>query len=238
MQQRSITPASAVLIFGAATVYFLLLLYTLYPYLQSSLAVHPAVHWFITGYFLFIPIFVFPIVMSKREGHYTPKDIFRSLNIRSFTGRDIAYAISGTLFIFILSGMIFGGSLWLHSGFGIRPMNTTAWFIEMSPFTGQEKLYLLVWLPMFFFNIIGEELLWRGYIQSRLNGRYAWLLCSALWMIFHIPFGIDLMILLFPIIIIIPYVFDKTKNTLVTIFIHAVYNGPIFIALALGLTEI
>lgn len=104
----------------------------------------------------------------------------------------------------------------------------------MNPFQGTEKLLLLVWLPMFFFNIAGEEILWRGYIQTRLKGKYNWLLCSLLWLLFHLPFGLDLMIVLVPVVILIPYAFYKTQNTLVGIFIHGIFNGPMFIAVALG----
>ncbi len=68
-----------------------------------------------------------------------------------------------------------------------------------------------------------------------LPGKYSWLLCSLLWMIFHLPFGLDLMIMLIPVLIIIPYVFYKTQNSLTGIFIHGIYNGPIFILVALGL---
>ena len=56
-------------------------------------------------------------------------------------------------------------------------------------------------------------------------------------MIFHLPFGIDFIIMLIPVIIIIPYAFYKTQNTLVGIFIHGIYNGPLFIAVTLGLIK-
>ena len=107
--------------------------------------------------------------------------------------------------------------------------------MEMQPFQASERLLLLVWFPMFFFNIVGEELLWRGYIQSRLTGRFPWQLCSLLWLLFHLPFGIDLMIMLVPVIVIIPYVFDKTRNLLTGIFIHGIFNGPVFVLISLGL---
>ena len=106
--------------------------------------------------------------------------------------------------------------------------------MEMQPLQGVERLLLLIWFPMFFFNIVGEEILWRGYLQKMLAVKYAWPLCSLLWLMFHLPFGIDLMIMLIPIIIIVPFAFHKTQNTLVGVFIHGVYNGPIFVAVALG----
>jgi len=71
--------------------------------------------------------------------------------------------------------------------------------------------------------------------STRLRGKYSWLLCSLLWLLFHLSFGMDLMIMLVPVILIIPYAFHKTKNTLVGIFIHGIYNGPLFVTVALGL---
>ena len=90
---------------------------------------------------------------------------------------------------------------------------------------------------MWFFNIVGEEILWRGYIQNRLGKKYSWILISALWIIFHLPFGIGLAVMIMPICFIIPYTFNKTKNTSIGIFVHALYNGPIFVAIALGLLK-
>jgi membrane protease YdiL (CAAX protease family) len=175
--------------------------------------------------------------MVKYEGNKGIKQILLALNIKPFTKKDWAYSVIGLLLVFIFTGFIFGISFLLNKNFGIRLLSTTPWFMEMHPFQGIEKLLLLIWLPMFFFNIVSEELLWRGYIQTRLQGKHSWLLCSLLWLLFHLPFGIDLMIMLVPVIIIIPYAFYKTKNTFVGIFIHGIYNGPIFVAIALGLIK-
>jgi hypothetical protein len=54
-------------------------------------------------------------------------------------------------------------------------------------------------------------------------------------MVFHAPFGLDLMLMLIPIIVIVPYIFHKTNNTTIGIFIHGLLNGPTFVAVALGL---
>jgi len=161
----------------------------------------------------------------------------KSLNIKPMNKNDWIYAIITTLLVFIFTGLVFGVSIMLHKQFGIQQLNTVPWFMEMHPFQGKEKLLLLVWLPMFVFNILGEELLWRGYIQTRLEGKFAWIICSLLWLAFHLPFGIDLMIMLLPIVILLPYAYHKTKNTLVGVFIHGVYNGPMFVLVALGIIK-
>jgi len=175
--------------------------------------------------------------MVKFEGNRGIKQILLALNIKSFKKKDWTYSIIGLLLVFIFTGLIFVSSFLLNKYFGIRLLTTTPWFMEMKPFQGIEKLFLFIWLSMFFFNMVGEEILWRGYIQTRLSGKYSWLLCSLLWMIFHLPFGIDLLIMLIPVIIIIPYAFYKTQNTLVGIFIYGIYNGPLFVAVALGLIK-
>ena len=63
------------------------------------------------------------------------------------------------------------------------------------------------------------------------------MLCSFLWLIVHLPFGWGVVLLAIPAIVVIPYIFHKTHNTLLGIFIHGLFNGPIFVAIALGFIE-
>lgn len=234
MIQRIITPIKTITIFTMFTAYFFILLFTLLPYLKLNYSINTALYWFITGYFLFIPLFAFALLMVKFEGNNSIKQMISALYIKPFSKKDLKYSIIGLLLVFVFTGLVFGVSFILNKYLGIRPLTTTPWFMEMHPFQGYERLLLLIWFPMFFFNIVGEEILWRGYIQARLHVKYSWLLCSFLWLMFHLPFGLDLIIMLIPVIIIIPYVFSKTQNTLTGIFIHGMYNGPLFILVALG----
>jgi membrane protease YdiL (CAAX protease family) len=228
----------ASIIFGTATAYFFLLLFTFFPFLKSNFVFNPFLYWFITGYFLFIPLFLISVIAVKHEGNRSIKEILQALNIKKLSLKDWQYTIIGTILIFFFTGIVFGGSLLLNKYFGLPLLNSTPWFLkEMRPFQGIEKLLLFVWLPMFFFNIFGEEMLWRGYIQSRMKGKYAWLLCCLLWTIFHIPFGFGIIILAIPALLIIPYLFHKRKNTLIAIIAHGIYNGPIFILIALGVIK-
>jgi membrane protease YdiL (CAAX protease family) len=231
---KTISPSHAVAIFVGFTAYFFLLLFTLHPFLAERFAWNPVLNWFVTGYFLFIPIFAHAVLAVRNEGRNTIPMILEGLNIRAMNATDWKYAIAGLLIVFALTGVIFGVSFALHSLFGVRELSTQPWFVNLSPLQGSERLLLLVWLPMFFFNIAGEEILWRGYIQARISARNGWLVCAGLWWMFHLPFGLDLMIMLLPITIVVPYVFYKTRSTLACVFIHGVYNGPLFVAVALG----
>jgi membrane protease YdiL (CAAX protease family) len=110
--------------------------------------------------------------------------------------------------------------------------------MKFEPFRGNERFLLLAWLVMFFFNIFGEELLWRGYILPRQEsslGRSAWIFNALLWFVFHIAFGIHLLILLIPILIILPWCVQKTGNTMVGVWIHGLMNGPMFVLVSLGI---
>ena len=64
---------------------------------------------------------------------------------------------------------------------------------------------------MFLLNIFGEEILWRGLIQNRLNTKYAWIFDSNILGNFSlVHLQLDLMLMLIPCFLIIPYAFEKT----------------------------
>ena len=233
--KHPVSALKALAIFLGATLWFFILLFTLFPYLKAHYAWNPALYWFITGYFLFVPLFIYTIWSVRSEGAKSRKEILLALHVKTLTKKDWLYTIVGIVLAFVFTGLVFGASAFLNKQFGTPLLNAEPWFIEMHPFVGTERLLLLVWLPMFFFNIAGEELLWRGYIQARMPHKYSWLLNSVLWMCFHLPFGFDLMIMLLPVFLLFPYIFHKTKNTSVLILIHTIYNGPIFVLIALGL---
>ena len=86
-------------------------------------------------------------------------------------------------------------------------------------------------------NILGEELLWHGYLLPRNVVRFgprAWILNGTGWLLFHLPFGLHLMLLLLPIVLIETWAVQKSGNTWVGVIIHSVVNGPAFVAIALG----
>lgn len=234
---RTISWARAGIIFLGCTAYFWVLVTSFIPFLKLQFTLNPALYWFITGYLLFIPLFTGALLLARAEGFTGPKEMLAALAVKPMTPGDWKYALGSTLLAFMLTGLIFGVSFFLSANYGLKPLDTTPWFMEFRPFEGLEILLLLVWLPMFVFNILGEELLWRGYIQTRLEQKssYAWLYVSLFWLIFHTPFGVDLLLVLIPIILILPYAVHKTRNTTVGILIHALYNGPTFVLVSLGL---
>jgi membrane protease YdiL (CAAX protease family) len=65
------------------------------------------------------------------------------------------------------------------------------------------------------------------------SGRY-WIFHGLCWSLFHIPFGWQLFLTILPILFIQSLAVQKTKNTWIGVLIHAVINGPSFIAISLG----
>jgi membrane protease YdiL (CAAX protease family) len=149
---------------------------------------NPALHWFITGYCLFIPLFAGALLLARGGGQAS---IRAALAVKPLSRKDRRYALGGTLLCFILSAGIMGAARAAAGFLGTRPLDPTPWFMSFEPFAGSERLLLLVWLPMFVLNILGEELMWRGYIQIRLEADAPG--CSSLfWLVFHLPLEPDL----------------------------------------------
>ncbi len=87
------------------------------------------------------------------------------------------------------------------------------------------------------FNVLGEELWWRGYIlprQELVHGKWTWLVHGILWTLFHLPFWWNLLALL-PSTLSLPYVASRLKNTTPGIIAHFVMNGLGFLMILIGI---
>lgn len=235
---KPISISGTVLLFGIPAVGFIAVCRVLVPYFHQNFGLHPALSWFIGGLLTFLPLFLLALFLARKDRFLTKAELSSRFRLKKMSNRDWKFALGGLLLIFIGTGLIMGISKLLHQQFGIPEIETTPSFMKFEPFQGKERLLLLVWLVMFFFNIFGEELLWRGYILPRQElalGQSAWMLNSTLWFVFHVAFGIDLLILLLPILIVLPWCVQKTGNTMVGIWIHGLMNGPMFILVSLGI---
>lgn len=85
-----------------------------------------------------------------------------------------------------------------------------------------------LYATLFFFNIAGEELWWRGYIlprQELVHGRWTWLIHGLLWLGFHLPFYPWAIFSLLPGCLAMSYVAQRTQNAWPAIIIHSITNG-------------
>jgi len=92
-----------------------------------------------------------------------------------------------------------------------------------------------LFLVMYFFNVVGEELLWRGYLfpkQELTHGKYTWIIHGLLWTSFHLfaPYN-ALMVL--PGALFMSYIVQKYQNNTLFLISHAVLNGIPLVMLVL-----
>jgi len=84
-----------------------------------------------------------------------------------------------------------------------------------------------IYLIFYFFNIFGEEFLWRGYLfprQELQHGSNTWWIHGLLWTGFHLfaPYN-ALMVL--PGALFMSYIVQKYKNNTIFLISHATLNG-------------
>ena len=231
----------SLLLFGIPAI--ILILATKYgmPWLVAQTGIPVILSWFVAGGLLvFVPLFFAALFASRLEGHPLTYSALKSrLRLNPMTKKDWQWTGIGLLLIFIGSGLVMGlANLLSKATQWFAPLSTETPFLEFHGLEQEQYWFLLIWLIFFFFNIVGEELMWRGYIlprQELAHGKYAWLINGIFWTIFHLAFGVDLLILLLPILFILPFIVQKRKNTWIGILIHAIYNGPIFVAISLNL---
>lgn len=233
--RRTVTTKKAVKIFLVVTIYFFVLLFTIFPFLKTNMTVQMS--WFVTNMFLFLPLFTYAVESARNEGNSSMKEIFTALEFKQLTKKDATYVVGGIFVVFIWTGAFYYLSLCLHKTAGMPVLIPVPWFLNLRAFVVDGSYTFLAWLPMFFYNILGEELLWRGYVQARLKVENSWLFCAFFWVLFHFPFGADAVIVTLPMCFVIPFVFSKTNNTTVGTIIHAVFNGSLFFLATAGFLQ-
>lgn len=207
----------------------------LIPYLSEVTGQETILFWFIVGGLgVFTPLIITGMLILRSEGFRFSGDTWNHrLRFRRISKNELIWAISGLLIVGILSGLIMKGLNFFIGEFDHSPA-----FMSFEPLTSGRYWLLLIWLPYWILNILGEEFLWRGVILPRQEivfGKYTWLIHGTGWGIFHIAFGWQLLITLIPLIYIQSYIVQKKKNSWIGVIMHGGLNGPSFIAICFGL---
>jgi membrane protease YdiL (CAAX protease family) len=184
------------------------------------------------GVLVLVPMFVWAIYLSGREiGSFRMRDILVRMRVHRIRGRDWLWTAS-TFVALVAASFVIAKILMPSLG-----LDATPFFFRNMPLAPANMWILAVWPAFFFFNIFGEEFLWRGYIQPRqelLTGRWTWLVHGLFWAAWHLPMGLDLIMASLPIFFILPAVVQLRRNTSIAIVVHAVFGAFGFLALALG----
>ena len=197
--------------------------------------------WIIIGtLFLFMPLFLFTLLLMKKDGYKLElESVLCRLRIKKMTRSDWFWTGSS-----LLSAIAIAGLIVLILVLSSLDIDASA-LEEISPIktnklVGAEQ-YIMLLLPLFFFfNYVGEEMLWRGYVLPRQEitfGKYAWIFNGFLHALFHLPFGLLTHVVSIPIYLVMPFVVYKTRNTTTAIIIHALLGAPIQILVALGVVS-
>ncbi|HOM04916.1 MAG TPA: CPBP family intramembrane metalloprotease [Candidatus Kapabacteria bacterium] len=207
----------------------------LIPLLSATTGMEVILCWFIVaGLIIFTPLIITGLFILKYEGYHFSKNTWiERLRFRKLRKQDIIWSIVGLIIVGILSGLIIKGLKIIIGEFNHSPD-----FMSFEPLTRDRFWLLLVWIPYWLLNILGEEFFWRGVMLPRQEvafGKYTWIIHGFGWGLFHIAFGWQLLITLIPLIFIQSYIVQKTKNSWVGVIMHAGLNGPSFIAISFGL---
>jgi len=230
----------SILLFLIPGIAFYLNINVLVPFIANKTNWNSYVIWMFTGtFFLFGLLFVLTFILLKIDGYKLNwGTIKKRLRLKKITLKDLLWIIIGMLICAIISGFL----IWIYSllseSFKITDLKEMS-PIKIVPLTGNVRFFLL-FIPIFyFFNYVGEELLWRGYILPRQEitkyGKYAWIVNMLLHWVFHLAFSIKAMLFFLPFMLLMPYLVYKRKNTYISIIIHFLLGAPTQLFIALGL---
>lgn len=237
-EQSSVKPTGiglSMVFLGATTAAMWFAMQYFLPWMVVQFATTPApIAWYIsTGIAVFLPLLLLTMVLVKTElKSFTYHQLKHRLRIRKLKGEDWIWvflsimlsAILTMVFIFISKNNI--------DHFSPQPA-----LLQLHSLAPEDSWIMLACLPLFLFNLLSEELFWRGYLFPRQQakfGKRTWLINGLLWLIFRLPLGLNFLIASAPTAFLITYAFQKTQNIKVAILVNGVISGLGVIALALG----
>lgn len=200
-------------------------------------------------------LFALAFGFYKFDGYpLTSSAVKTRFRLLPMSGKDWLWAIGGFFVTYLSIGALsFTASLLIRAFPAFHPPDffppwqlpgaalSTAIFADYigAPLKGNWGVVILFFLVLFF-NIVGEELWWRGYIlprQEKVHGRWSWAIHGLLWLFWHVAFYPWQIFALLPICLILPYTAQRSQNTWVAIIIH-LQNGIVLLlilAMVLGL---
>lgn len=223
------------LVFGSASILLILETQLLIPFLSQRTGLEPVIFWFIiAGGGLFLPMLFVTYFILRSEGLKITRNVWRErLRFKRMNKADWLWSFGAVILIGISSYTIISI---IETVIGKVESNPP--FMHFEPLTPDRYWILLIWLPYWILNIMGEEILWRGVLlpgQELAFGKHTWLIHGTFWGLFHIAFGWQLLLTLIPILFIQSYVVQRRGNSWTGVVIHAIINGPSFIAISFGL---
>ena len=238
MNTKPIKLSSAFFMFLLPGIWFYIIIKILVPVSAELTGISNYIVWLILGTLLLnVPLFLYTIFLTKREGYITFKAIIERLKVKNITFRDILWIVKSVIAAAVLTGVIILAYSKISAAFDINSLRDIS-PIAVVPLVGTQRIFL-VFLPVFFFfNYVGEEVLWRGYILPRQlvsrYSKYACIINAIMHCVYHLAFGIKPLVLMIPFMILMPYIAYKRDNTTASIIVHFLIGAPAQTLIALG----
>jgi membrane protease YdiL (CAAX protease family) len=191
-----------------------------------------------------VSMFVWALVAFRIEtGSFEWRRLVKRFRLGKLTWKMVLWAIVLSVIMFggeavflpLLSRMVENGIINIPDSLPVylNPTMHTS-LSEMKTQFAREGIF--PWIPLvLFFNIFGEELLWRGYLlprQELTGGQHTWVLHGLLWGLSH-TFQYWLLPPIFLGAMVLSFVVQKMKNTWIGIIAHAINNSLPFLILLL-----
>ncbi len=206
----------SVLLFGIPAVALFASMWWLRPALMSA-GVDANRAYVVALSLVNVGLVVATVIGYRREGQpWTWGALSQRLRLTHLTGKTWLWTLGGTLLFGGLALAVNSIALTIYKAISFTMPEFTA-----GPLTLGQQIIVL------FFNIVGEELWWRGFIlprQELTHGTATWFIHGALWACFHMFkwWAVPFMLITCPII---PFVAQKTKNTWPGMINHLIING-------------
>jgi len=240
---RPIRLPVTLLFFGIPMLLFLAIQRVVIPFLDAS-GVSPMVNFFV----LMIPHILFffgALIAYRMEGNFWSwADLAKRFRLTRLSAKGWAWAIAAAV-----------GNIGLYLLVYAAGNPILQWLADLIPdpevlnrilgdgtsFVGfplSGNVWLLgVYFTYYFFNVVGEELWWRGYIfprQELVHGSRTWLVHGLLWADFHL-FTLYNALMVLPGALWMSWIVQKQKNTWIFLIAHASINGLAMIRIISGI---
>lgn len=199
-------------------------------------------------------LIVVALIAYRVEGHPFRWAVFEErMRLRRLDRRGWLLTIGATLLVIVLENVLLEPASRFLAGIALfappewlpAPLNPLDELeFPLSTFLGV-NLNGAWWVPMVFVpcllaNILGEELLWRGYMLPRQElafGKWAWLVNGAFWLVLFHAFMPWIFISVLPTMTLVPYLTQRLQSTWCGIVIHGTGNLLFLIMLIISVAS-
>ena len=236
---RPLSFAPSLLFFAGSAGLFRLAVYQLLPALVRTGMV--AFTAFLLSYSIpLLLLIVATFVALAKEG--TLAEWPRRLRLVKLTGRQVLLCLGIFMLGFLAAGLLLPTARYLAATRLLAPPSFLPAILNPTKAVPGQALTTFMGVPLHgaywvlgvyfifltFFNIMGEELWFRGYLLPRQElvwGRHTWLVHGLLWGLFHVPIYPWAIIYLLPTTLTVSFAAQKCQSTWAGFIVHYLGNG-------------